>query len=241
MSSATTTPRTKVELQGLRRQFKAISTAAGTDCRNYQVRVHRALSWYGRALDQDAEVQPDGRLIFGWIAFNALYGSWDPASGIPVRDGEAWKAFLGELMQIDHEGLLGAELERSRPEILGLLENQFLDPRFWRDPQRSGSFRKRYHEAQSLYAEQRWHDLLILAIERVYVLRGQIVHGAATHGSQLNRKTLGQCSVVLERLLPVILRLVVHNRIDDRWPPLCYPPIEQASKPAGGARNNRPR
>jgi hypothetical protein len=28
-------------------------------------------------MDLDEEPQPDGRLLYGWIALNSLFGSWD--------------------------------------------------------------------------------------------------------------------------------------------------------------------
>lgn len=64
--------------------------------------------------------------------------------------------------------------------------------------------------------------------ERIAVRRGQIAHWAATRSSRLNRTTLNRCCQILEDLLPVILQLVIEYRVDDNWPPLCYPPIEEA-------------
>jgi hypothetical protein len=57
-------------------------------------------------------------------------------------------------------------------------------------------------------------------------LRGQIVHGAATRGSKLNRESLDRFRKVLESLLPVEVQLLIEHRADDDWPPLCYPPVE---------------
>jgi len=77
------------------------------------------------------------------------------------------------------------------------------------------------------YGGQKWGLILELALERIAVLRGQIVHGAATRGSRLNRQSPQRCRKVLEALLPVVLQLVIEHRADDDWPPLCYPPIEE--------------
>ena len=64
--------------------------------------------------------------------------------------------------------------------------------------------------------EKRWLELLTLALDRVYVLRGQIVHGAATRGSKLNRAVLKQSGQVLEGLLPPMLHLAIEH--GDRGP-----------------------
>ena len=224
----------------LRLRFKAICEATEQRFQNYQIRLHRALSWLERALDLDAQEQPDGRLLYSWIAFNSLYGTWDEDAGFPAKDREAWQVFIGRLLTLDKDELLGRQLIVLRPQVLGLLENKFLDPRFWREPQAARSHRGQYHRALSIYMEKRWRDLLTMALDRVYVLRGQIVHGAATRGSSLNRAALQQCSQVLEGLLPPMLHLAVEHGAHDDWPPLCYPPVygeePQASRRAPARR-----
>ena len=77
-----------------------------------------------------------------------------------------------------------------------------------------------------LYAEKNWATILEYSLERIAVLRGQIVHGAATRGSKLNRESLDRSRKVLESLLPDVLQLLIEHRADDDWPPLCYPPIK---------------
>ena len=203
---AATSPMTVAEL---RRRFKAIREATSQRFQNYQIRVHRALSWLERALEVDSDEQPDGRLLYSWIAFNSLYGTWDDDAGFPAKDREAWQAFICRILSLDQDGLLGKQLIVLRPQVLALLENKFLDPRLWRDPQAAHSHRGHYHRAMTIYIEKRWLELLTLALDRVYVLRGQIVHGAATRGSSLNRAVLKQCSQVLEGLLPPVLHLTI--------------------------------
>ena len=67
----------ELEPAALRRRFKAVCQATDNRFQNFQIRVHRSLSWLDRALEADGDLEPDARLIFGWIAFNALYGAWD--------------------------------------------------------------------------------------------------------------------------------------------------------------------
>jgi hypothetical protein len=217
----------------LRRRFKAICEATNQRFQNYQIRVHRALNWLERALEVDSDDQPDGRLLYSWIAFNSLYGTWDEDAGFPAKDREAWQAFLGRILSLDQNELLGKQLIVLRPQVLALLENNFLDPRFWREPQASRSHRGQYHRALSIYMEKRWLELLTMALDRVYVLRGQIVPGAATRGSILNRAVLQQCGQVLEGLLPPMLHLAIERGAHDDWPPLCYPPVYEDEPPAG--------
>jgi len=66
-----------MDIAMLRRGFKAVCKATEDRFQNYQIRVHRSLSWLERALELDEEQQPEGRLLYAWIAL----GSGDPAAG----------------------------------------------------------------------------------------------------------------------------------------------------------------
>lgn len=209
----------------LRQRFREQCERTEGQFQNFQIRVHRALSWFERAIELDEDQQPDGRLLYCWIAFNSLYGSWEREEGFPAKDTASWKAFLDTAIAIDQHDKIPSLLQDHRDDVLWLLENKYLDPRFWKNPQRPGNTRARYHQAQSLYFEGRWAVILDYVIERVYVLRGQIAHGAATRGSQLNREALTRCRQLLEAIIPITLELVIEHRADDSWPPLCYPPM----------------
>jgi hypothetical protein len=214
----------------LRPRFKAVCQATEQRFQNYQIRVHRSLSWWERARELDGSEHPDGRLLYGWIAFNSLYGVWDEASGGPSRDRETWQKFLSRVFQWDADGLLADLLKKHREQVLGLLENKYLDMQFWRRRDGASDGRRgRYSRGPSLFVERRWCELLILAYERIYVLRGQIVHGAATRGSRLNRDALGPAVEVLEAFLGPILHLSIEHGANDEWLPLCYPPIEEST------------
>ena len=63
------------------------------------------------------------------------------------------------------------------------------------------------------------------ALERVYLLRCQLVHGAATCGGRLNREALAQCAQFVQQLLNAILLIVIDHGRDEDWGPMCYPPL----------------
>ena len=213
----------------LRRRFKEIGTAADKKFQNYQIRVHRALSWWERAAELDLDENPEGRLLFAWIAFNALYGAWDEQGGGPTKDREGWGAFLSKVVTWDRDGLLVNCVQEFRDAILDLLDNKYLDAHFWRRRATYGGSRRQYYLGQSLYAERRWCEVLVLLFDRVYVLRSQIVHGAATRNSRLNRDTLREVIRLFEAVLHPVLRVVVEHGAHDVWPTLCYPPVDDTA------------
>ena len=216
-----------MEITALRRGFKAVCKSTDNPFQNFQIRIHRSLSWLERAMELDSKEHPDGRLLYAWIALSSLYGTWDVEAGYPARDAESRTAFIEMLVGIDRGGLLAERLQSLEKDILWLLEDKYLDPRFWKDPDRPGSVRAKYHQAVRLYQEKSWTAILEYALQRIAVLRGQIVHGAATRGSRLNRESLRRCREVLESLLPVVLQILIEHRADDDWPPLCYPPMDK--------------
>lgn len=62
--------------------------------------------------------------------------------------------------------------------------------------------------------------------ERLYVLRMQVFHGAATSGSRLNRATLERGARVLAALVPEMLSIMIANGHSEDWGEVCFPPIE---------------
>jgi len=240
MTSTSSSATSEFDLRELRRRFESVCDATNNRFQNFQIRVHRSLSWLERALGSDAEQEPDGRLLFGWIAFNALYGRWDEDTGFAAKDRDSWQTFLQGVLKADNNGLIGRRLVELRQPVLDLLDNKFLDPQFWRNPSVKAN-RKAFFTAQSDFVEGRWLSLAIAAIDRIYTLRGQIVHGAATRGSKLNRTTLGLGCQVLEGLLGPLLEIVIDQCVDDEWPPICYPPIVEGSSSRGAAALRQPR
>ncbi len=216
-----------MDIKMLRRGFKAVCKATEDEFQDFQIRVHRSLSWLERALELDETEQPEGRLLYSWIALSALYSYWDTQAGHPARESEARRSFVEMLTKVDTGGRLAEKIRELERDILWLLENKFLDPRFWKDPDEPGNTRAKYHRGVRLYHDRAWGPILEFTLERIAVLRGQIVHGAATRGSRLNRESLRRCRKVLESLLPVVLQLIIEHRADDNWPPLCYPPIRE--------------
>lgn len=225
----------------LRLRFKAICAATENKFQNYQIRVHRALSWWNRAAELDADENPEGRLLFAWIAFNALYGAWDDNGGGPAKDREGWGAFLSKALTWDRNGLLVNCLREIRDPVLELLNNKYLDAQFWRRRDAYGGSQRPYYYGQSLYAERRWGELLVLVFDRIYVLRSQIVHGAATRNSSLNRATLRKSLHLLEAVLDPILEIVVEHGAHDAWPTLCYPPVDDTAANSAPPTKRSPR
>src|SRR4051794_27016312 len=60
---------------------------------NWQIRVHRALSWLKRSAELP-ESEPDLKFMLLWVSFNSLYSRWDSERNAPGQDAGARHAFL---------------------------------------------------------------------------------------------------------------------------------------------------
>ncbi|MGE0759375.1 MAG: hypothetical protein AB7F89_25160 [Pirellulaceae bacterium] len=191
------------------------------------VRFHRACSWLQSVEKMVDDVNYDHALISQWIAFNALYGQWDARAHEPVADRECWRVFVDRIVDLDKEQIVVAMLRTNRGLVLSLLDDEYLSGYFWKDPckEQAGRARKTKFKGQSWFVEGSWKLMLEQLLERVYLMRCQLVHGAATHGSQLNRRSLKHCSVMMGHLLPAMLQVWISHGADEDWGVMCYPPI----------------
>jgi hypothetical protein len=62
-------------------------------------------------------------------------------------------------------------------------------------------------------------------IGRIYLLRCQLFHGAATYNSSLNRTATRRCSQMLDHLLRAFLLVWINHGDDEDWGCMCYPPL----------------
>jgi hypothetical protein len=218
---------TTLTVRDLRRRWKPIKDQLPAN-NSTAIRFHRACSWLAKteALANDEEA--DLVLINQWIALNALYGQWNAQHSEPLPDRQCYKAFMDQILRIDVTGYIAAALTDNRPLVLAILEDEYLAKFFWQSPtaETRRSARNVKHRAQSWFFEKNWTVTLDHLLDRIYLLRCQLVHGAATCGGKLNRVSLRRVSGMLEHLLKAILLVVIDHGAEEDWGELCYPPLE---------------
>ncbi len=196
------------------------------------VRLHRAFSWLARVEGVGAAGSDnDVTLVCQWIALNALYGRWDPPKREPAPDQATWRAFLKRVLDLDAGGMLAQVLQNHKPLVLSILEDEYLSDLFWEEPTRvrAGRARRVMFDARTWYIEGRWGMILDRVVDRIYLLRCQLTHGAATYGGSLNRRSLKHCATMLGHLMPAVILVVIDQGRDDDWGPMCYPPMRPSA------------
>lgn len=228
---------TSVELslsvRDLRRRWKPVKERLNSERDNHPtlVRFHRACSWLDRVEQMGEDVEYDLALLLQWVAFNALYGQWDEAIREPLRDRECWRVFADRILDLDSEGRVRELLLQHKPLVLSLLEDEYLSKFFWESPcrERAGKVRNKKYKAQSWFVEGRWKLIVEQCLERIYLMRCQLGHGAATFGGTLNRNSLRRCSTMMNHLVRTMLLVFIDHGADEDWGIMCYPPLRTQS------------
>lgn len=216
-------------IRDLRRRWKPHKERLGNARADHPtlIRFHRACSWLARVEAMDLERDSDLVLISQWIAFNALYGQWDESAHEPVADRECWRVFIDRVFELDQSDYLGQTLTTHKRLVLSLLDDRYLSGFYWRDPAgvHPAQTHKEKHAAATWFIEQNWKLILERLLVRIYLMRCQLVHGAATYGGQLNRTSLRHCVTMLGHLLPTVLLVLIDHGADEDWGIMCYPPV----------------
>ena len=193
-------------------------------------RLHRALSWLARA--EREEWDEDARFLFLWVAFNSAYAG--PFSEEASELARA-RSFVTQLVNLDSQRQLhGVLFERFTGPVRNLLNNKFVYAPFWRamaDHDASQRWKLSFEESKQLamraLMENATDVCLMLVLERLYVLRNQLVHGGATWNSSVNREQVRDGVRLLSALVPMMLSLMMEATVEQQegFGPIAYPPL----------------
>ena len=206
----------------LKRRLKSASAGMAEPSR---VRIHRAISWFGRAETETGD--PDARFIFLWIAFNAAYAR---ELGFEDNARAQLGAFFAKLLALDEEKRLAAlMLSQFSGPIRTLIANRFVFEPFWkalREHDASDRWETRF-AASSQFAmrsvlEGRTDQVLSAVFDRLYVLRNQLVHGGSTWASRVNRAQVKDGASILMAVMPVVIELMIDHPATD-FGDILYP------------------
>lgn len=177
-----------------------------------RIRIHRAISWLGRA-EREAN-DPDTRFLFLWIAFNAAYAS---EFGFEHSERDQARQFIDKLLQVDTTGRLQAVLlDQFTGPIRTLIENRFVFEPFWkamRDHDSTSRWQESFTASKRValraVMERQTGTVLSVVLDRLHVLRNQIVHGGATWNGAANRGQVQDAARILGEVVPVVVALMM--------------------------------
>jgi hypothetical protein len=193
------------------------------------LRVHRGLSWYGRACQEEGD--SDVRFILLWIAFNAAYASEIDAD--LTGDREKFRLFFRTLVELDADRRIYKLVWSRFPnEVRLLLDNRYVFAPFWAHQNGVAGYEdweERLARAKRAVgramAAQDTPALLSILFDRLYILRNQLVHGGSTWCSSVNRDQVRDGSALLGNLVPIFLDIMMDNP-QHAWGMPFYPVVD---------------
>jgi hypothetical protein len=171
----------------------------------------------------------DAHYIFLWIAFNAAYAS---ESGFEQKERDQVRQFIDRLLRLDGEQRLhDALFRRFTAPIRTLIDNRFVSEPFWRamrNHESDGAWETSFTASRKLalraLMEKDTATLLSILLDRLYVLRNQLIRGGATWGGATNRAQVKDGAAILGVLLPNVIHLMMRGGEDD-FGYIAYPVI----------------
>ncbi len=194
------------------------------------LRLHRALSWLKRA-EQERDDE-DVRFILLWISFNAAYAREVDSESEPEL--ACLRAYFASLVQLDlGKRIRDAVIERFRTGVHQLVDNRYLFAPFWKHyggeegyEDWATGFSKQRREVGFYLDSGATVRVLMTLFGRLYMLRNQLLHGAATWRGRINREQVTCGTSVLGWLTPIFLDIMLANPTHD-WGEPRYPPVER--------------
>jgi len=193
------------------------------------LRVHRALSWLGRAEQESDDL--DVRFILLWVGFNAAYAG-DIGEDYESERG-AFRSFFDQLVALDTgHRIYDLVWARFSQEIRLLLGNKYVFAPFWShqngNPGCADWQEKLAASGRRIAIALQQKDtgcILSILFDRLYILRNQLVHGGATWNSGTNRDQVRDGCALLHGLLPIFIDLMMENPNRD-WGKPFYPVVD---------------
>lgn len=190
------------------------------------IRLHRSISWLDCAAEANSA---DVEFISLWIAFNAC-SSIDQQGDQPLADHDQFHRFIDLLVENDTEQAIYSCLwEEYSGHVKALIKNPYLFHAFWVS-QRQGDERWQSEfdhsslEALNALSRHRVSDLCSIVLDRLFVLRNQIIFGGATYKGRVNREQVEDGAGLLGTLMPIIIEIMLKSAKEE-WGDIAYPVI----------------
>ncbi len=194
------------------------------------LRIHRSISWIGRA---ERATDDDAKFIFLWIGFNAAYADHQDLTTAPMIARSAFREFFRKMEDLDpNHRIYHAIWENFSGPIRMFLYNKYVFGPFWQyhhgieeAKDWEVQFREERKRCFRAMQNQKTSDVLYFLFNRLYVLRNQVMHGGATWNSSVNREQVHDGAAILGFLVPVFIDIIMeHPQMD--WGNPSYPVIQ---------------
>lgn len=213
----------------LRNQKDQFSQVHGT-------RLHRSLSWLKAAAEQMEDDNLDQAFINLWISFSACFY---------IEGAEPIAPFIEKVVALDEQQRIYDCLwHEYSGSVKSLIKNPYVFAEFWqaqrlRLQQKTDdasqheanieaawqqSFDQSSVEALNYLSRKKVAPLFSIVLDRLYVLRNQVLQGGATYQSRVNREQVVDGVNLLACIMPIIIEVMLSGG-DQDWGDIAYPVI----------------
>lgn len=195
-------------------------------------RLHRAISWLASA--QNLQEDRDMAFVSLWIGLSACYYTHNEepqdSKSEFFSEKKRFKTFAKKLHEHDAQQKLYELIwEQFSGPVKALIKNPYVYAPFWESQRNQDrlwedKFNFSSVEALNFLSRKNVPDLLGIVLDRLYVLRNQVLQGGATYNSRVNREQLHDATDLLSHLVPLIIKIMMDTPKED-WDPIAYPVI----------------
>lgn len=201
----------------------------------HSTRMHRSLSWLKAAAGQMKDDNLDQAFINLWISFSACFY---------IEGEEPITPFIDKIIALDkQQKIYDCLWHQYSGSVKALIKNPYVFSEFWQaqriwlqqkvdhqsddellDPMWRPSFEQSSVEALNYLSRKKVAPLFSIVLDRLYVLRNQVLQGGATYQSRVNREQVTDGVNLLASIMPVIIGVML-NAADQDWGEIAYPVI----------------
>lgn len=196
----------------------------------HSTRLHRSLSWLKAAGEQLQVENVDQAFINLWISFSACFY---------IEGEEPITPFIEKLVALDDQQRIYACLwNEYSSSVKALIKNPYVFAEFWQAQRLKGerkecaeelnvwraSFDQSSVEALNCLSRKKVAPLFSIVLDRLYVLRNQVLQGGATYQSRVNRDQVTDGVALLSSIMPIIISIML-NSSEENWGEIAYPVI----------------
>ena len=195
------------------------------------LRMRRATSWIERA---EKAADDDAAFIFYWIAFSAAFER-DTSDQLDKTEAKITE-FCAKILSHDAERRIhNLIMYRYHGAFKALLSNRYVFRPFWAYHNRQPGYRTRNWEKSFTHSMREFEaafnagntcSVLITLFQRLYILRNQLMHGAATWNGSVNRRQVEDGAKIMASLIPLFVDIMLKNP-DEKWGPPYYPVVDR--------------
>ena len=146
----------------------------------------------------------------------------------------AFQGFIEKLVSHDHDKLIYACLWQTYSgPVKALIKNPYVYSGFWqakREDVNSEDWQAGFNQlsvsALNHLSRQNVPQLLSIVLDRLFVLRNQLIHGGATYASQVNREQVEDGAQLLASLVPIMIEIMLNAQQED-WGNIYYPVLRR--------------